>query len=53
MPDKLTALSTLSRAQLDRCYFGCFFDLLIDLSRGSKARICTISHIRTRMLYLT
>jgi hypothetical protein len=38
------------------CYFGCFFDLLIDLtdlSRGPEARIYTISHIRTRMLYLT
>jgi hypothetical protein len=26
---------------------------LFSLSRGPKARICTISHMRTRMLYLT
>jgi hypothetical protein len=26
---------------------------LIDLSGGHKARICTVSHMRTRMLHLT
>jgi len=55
-PREINQSSQRSIKSNSLCYFGCFFDLLIDLvnlSRGPKACICTISHMRTRMLYLT